>query len=81
MSKVRLRTKIKSNTYSYCIGVFGGIIVGEDFLEYFNHPSPGMQGFVTSVYGKIKCFAVGVLCAESCTWTQIWGVSLALCKH
>jgi hypothetical protein len=42
-----------NNMYSCCTGVFGGIIVGEDFLEYFNYPSPGMQGFVTSVYGGI----------------------------
>ncbi|KAK5166915.1 uncharacterized protein LTR77_007644 [Saxophila tyrrhenica] len=37
--------------FGYEQGVFGGIIVGEDFLEYFNQPSPAMQGFVTSVYG------------------------------
>jgi MFS family permease len=36
-------------------GVFGGIIVGQDFIEYFNHPSPAMQGFVTSVY-DLGCF-------------------------
>jgi MFS family permease len=36
-------------------GVFGGIIVGRDFIEYFNHPSPAMQGFVTSVY-DLGCF-------------------------
>lgn len=40
-------------------GVFGGIIVGQDFIEYFNHPSPAMQGFVTSVY-DLGCF-VGAL--------------------
>jgi MFS family permease len=36
-------------------GVFGGIIVGQDFIEYFNHPSPAMQGFMTSVY-DLGCF-------------------------
>lgn len=41
--------------FGYEQGVFGGIIVGEDFIEYFNHPSPGMQGFVTSVY-DLGCF-------------------------
>jgi MFS family permease len=28
---------------------------GQDFIEYFNHPSPAMQGFVTSVY-DLGCF-------------------------
>lgn len=37
---------------SICKGVFGGIMVGQDFIEYFNHPSPAMQGFMTSVYGE-----------------------------
>lgn len=46
--------------FGYEQGVFGGIIVGEDFLEYFNHPSPGMQGFVTSVY-DLGCFGGAVL--------------------
>lgn len=41
--------------FGYEQGVFGGIILGEDFLEYFNHPTPGMQGFVTSVY-DLGCF-------------------------
>lgn len=27
-------------------------MVGQDFIEYFNHPSPAMQGFMTSVYGE-----------------------------
>jgi hypothetical protein len=29
-------------------------MVGQDFIEYFNHPSPAMQGFMTSVYGKFS---------------------------
>lgn len=41
--------------FGYEQGVFGGIIVGDDFLEYFNHPTPGMQGFVVSVY-DLGCF-------------------------
>ncbi|KAL1586451.1 hypothetical protein WHR41_05233 [Cladosporium halotolerans] len=45
--------------FGYEQGVFGGIIVGQDFIEYFNHPSPAMQGFVTSVY-DLGCF-VGAL--------------------
>lgn len=46
--------------FGYEQGVFGGIIVGEDFLEYFNYPSPAMQGFVTSVY-DLGCFAGAIL--------------------
>ncbi|KAK3070694.1 hypothetical protein LTR53_010006 [Teratosphaeriaceae sp. CCFEE 6253] len=46
--------------FGYEQGVFGGIIVGEDFLEYFHNPSPGMQGFVTSVY-DLGCFAGAIL--------------------
>ncbi|KAH9827786.1 transporter-domain-containing protein [Teratosphaeria destructans] len=41
--------------FGYEQGVFGGIIVGDDFLEYFDHPSPAAQGFVTSVY-DLGCF-------------------------
>lgn len=41
-------------------GVFGGIIVGQDFIEYFNHPSPAMQGFVTSVY-DLGCFVGAIV--------------------
>jgi MFS family permease len=41
-------------------GVFGGIIVGQDFIEYFDHPSPAMQGFVTSVY-DLGCFVGAII--------------------
>jgi MFS family permease len=34
--------------------------VGQDFIEYFNHPSPAMQGFVTSVY-DLGCFAGAII--------------------
>ena len=46
--------------FGYEQGVFGGIIVGEEFNEYFNHPSPSLTGFVTSVY-DLGCFAGAVL--------------------
>ncbi|GAB1734582.1 hypothetical protein NU195Hw_Modified_627t1 [Hortaea werneckii] len=46
--------------FGYEQGVFGGIIVGDDFLEYFHNPSPAMQGFVTSVY-DLGCFAGAVI--------------------
>lgn len=46
--------------FGYEQGVFGGIIVGEDFLEYFNHPTPEMQGWVTACY-DLGCFAGAIL--------------------
>ncbi|KAI7362340.1 general substrate transporter [Hortaea werneckii] len=46
--------------FGYEQGVFGGIIVGDDFLEYFHNPSPAMQGFVTSVY-DLGCFGGAVI--------------------
>lgn len=46
--------------FGYEQGVFGGIIVGEDFLEYFHDPSPGVQGFVVSVY-DLGCFGGALL--------------------
>lgn len=46
--------------FGYEQGVFGGIIVGNDFLEYFNDPSPSLQGFVTSVY-DLGCFGGALL--------------------
>lgn len=46
--------------FGYEQGVFGGIIVGQDFIEYFNHPSPAMQGFVTSVY-DLGCFVGAII--------------------
>jgi len=49
---VWLKSQKLANPATRCFqeqGVFGGIILGEDFLEYFHDPSPAMQGFVTSV--------------------------------
>ena len=46
--------------FGYEQGVFGGIIVGHEFNEYFHEPSPGLTGFVTSVY-DLGCFAGAVL--------------------
>lgn len=46
--------------FGYEQGVFGGIILGRDFLEYFNNPSPATQGFVVSVY-DLGCFAGALL--------------------
>ena len=46
--------------FGYEQGVFGGIIVGQEFQEYFRHPSPALTGFVTSVY-DLGCFAGALL--------------------
>jgi MFS family permease len=45
-------------------GVFGNVIIGEDFLNTMGHPSANMQGTMTSVY-NLGCF-VGSL---STIWT------------
>ncbi|KAF2801147.1 general substrate transporter [Melanomma pulvis-pyrius CBS 109.77] len=50
--------------YGYDQGVFGNVIISEDFLETFGHPSANMQGVMTSIY-NIGCF-IG---AMSTVWT------------
>ncbi|KAI9891618.1 MAG: hypothetical protein M1814_002552 [Vezdaea aestivalis] len=50
--------------YGYDQGVFGNILVSEDFLRVMGHPSTSMQGLMTSVY-NLGCF-VG---AMSTIWT------------
>jgi hypothetical protein len=40
----------------YELAGFGSILLGYDFLEYFDYPTPAMQGFVTSI-----CFPVMAL--------------------
>ena len=46
--------------FGYEQGVFGGIIVGHEFQEYFHEPSPALIGFVTSIY-DLGCFAGAIL--------------------
>ncbi|KAF2872282.1 sugar transporter STL1 [Massariosphaeria phaeospora] len=50
--------------YGYDQGVFGNVIISENFLETFGHPSANMKGQMTSVY-NIGCF----LGAMSTIWT------------
>jgi MFS family permease len=45
-------------------GVFGNVIINENFLETFGHPSADMQGTMTSLY-NIGCF----FGAMSTIWT------------
>ena len=40
------------------IGVFGNVIINQNFLETFGHPSSNMQGVMTSIY-NIGCFIGG----------------------
>ncbi|KAF2471622.1 general substrate transporter [Lindgomyces ingoldianus] len=50
--------------YGYDQGVFGNVIINENFLETFDYPSANMQGVMTSIY-NIGCF-IG---AMSTIWT------------
>ncbi|KAK8211458.1 hypothetical protein M8818_003111 [Zalaria obscura] len=50
--------------YGYDQGVFGNVIINENFLDTFGHPSANMQGTMTSIY-NIGCF-IG---AMSTVWT------------
>lgn len=42
--------------YGYDQGVFGNVLVSEDFLQTMGHPSTAEQGTMTSVY-NLGCFA------------------------
>ena len=53
--------------FGYEQGVFGGIIVGHEFQDYFKHPSPSLTGFVTSVY-DLGCFAGAILTLAVGEW-------------
>lgn len=53
--------------FGYEQGVFGGIIVGHEFQEYFHHPSPSLTGFVTSIY-DLGCFAGAILTLAVGEW-------------
>ncbi|EDU46687.1 ProP Permease of the major facilitator superfamily [Pyrenophora tritici-repentis] len=50
--------------YGYDQGVFGNVIISENFLHTFGYPSANMQGIMTSIY-NIGCF-IG---AMSTIWT------------
>ncbi|KAF2027849.1 general substrate transporter [Setomelanomma holmii] len=50
--------------YGYDQGVFGNVIISENFLHTFSYPSANMQGVMTSIY-NIGCF-IG---AMSTIWT------------
>ena len=55
---------IAPSFYGYDQGVFGNVIISEDFLHTFGYPSANMQGVMTSIY-NIGCF-IG---AMSTIWT------------
>ncbi len=45
----------------YDQGVFGGIIVTEDFLREMGYPDPSLQGTIVSLY-DIGWYAASPLC-------------------
>ena len=53
--------------FGYEQGVFGGIMVGQEFQHYFHEPSPSMIGLVTSVY-ELGCFGGALLALVVGEW-------------
>lgn len=51
-----LYLSIRSLSTNCCQGVFGNVLVGENFLETMSFPSTKIQGTLTSVY-NLGCFA------------------------
>jgi hypothetical protein len=41
--------------FGYDQGVFSGIVGNQDFLDTFNHPSPGLEGIIVAIY-NLGCF-------------------------
>jgi len=39
--------------YGYDQGVFGNVIINQNFLDTFGHPSANMQGVMTSIYSEL----------------------------
>jgi MFS family permease len=48
-------THFKKSAFDRSQGVFGNVLVGEDFLRTMNFPSTSVQGTLTSVY-NLGCF-------------------------
>ncbi|KAF8659279.1 hypothetical protein AX16_001854 [Volvariella volvacea WC 439] len=55
--------------FGYDQGVFGGIIVTDNFLETMGNPDPNLQGTIVSLY-DIGCF-FGAL--STFVWGESWG--------
>ncbi|KAH7119813.1 putative Myo-inositol transporter 1 [Dendryphion nanum] len=54
--------------FGYDQGVFSGIVGNEDFLNTFNHPSPGLEGIIVSIY-NLGCFTGCILSFMFCEKT------------
>ncbi|KAF2009723.1 putative Myo-inositol transporter 1 [Aaosphaeria arxii CBS 175.79] len=54
--------------FGYDQGVFSGIVGNEDFLNTFNHPSPGLEGIIVSIY-NLGCFTGCVINFMICELT------------
>ncbi|KAG9193770.1 hypothetical protein G6011_03805 [Alternaria panax] len=54
--------------FGYDQGVFSGIVGNEDFLNTFDHPSPGLEGIIVSIY-NLGCFTGCILSFIFCEKT------------
>ncbi|KAJ4377745.1 hypothetical protein N0V83_000575 [Neocucurbitaria cava] len=54
--------------FGYDQGVFSGIVGNEDFLNTFDHPSPGLEGIIVSIY-DLGCFTGCILAFIFCEKT------------
>jgi MFS family permease len=54
--------------FGYDQGVFSGIVGNEDFLATFDHPSPGLEGIIVSIY-NLGCFSGCILSFIFCEKT------------
>jgi MFS family permease len=54
--------------FGYDQGVFGGIVGNQNFLETFDHPSPGLEGIIVAIY-NLGCFTGCILSFIFCEQT------------
>lgn len=54
--------------FGYDQGVFSGIVGNQDFLDTFDHPSPGLEGIIVSIY-NLGCFSGCILAFIFCEKT------------
>jgi MFS family permease len=54
--------------FGYDQGVFSGIVGNENFLNTFDHPSPGLEGIIVSIY-NLGCFTGCILSFMFCEKT------------
>lgn len=54
--------------FGYDQGVFSGIVGNQNFLDTFDHPSPGLEGIIVSIY-NLGCFTGCILSFIFCEKT------------